>query len=84
MPSTDVSTAAASASSTTDVLHLRRGGTSVVLALTSPPSIVHWGEDLGESAADTLRDFALAAAPQRVSGGQDVSPFFIILPTPAI
>mgnify|MGYP001617973584 CR=1 FL=1 len=83
MPSTDVSTAAASASSTTDVLHLRRGGTSVVLALTSPPSIVHWGEDLGESAADTLRDFALAAAPQRVSGGQDVTPILSILPTPA-
>lgn len=32
-----------------DVIHLRRGGTSVILDLsTAPlPSFVHWGADLG-------------------------------------
>ena len=53
MPSIDVSHSGPS-TATTDVLHLRRGGTSVVLALTSPPSIVHWGEDLGDADAETL------------------------------
>ncbi len=82
MPSIDVSHSGPS-TATTDVLHLRRGGTSVVLALTSPPSIVHWGEDLGDADAETLHGLATAAIPQRVSGGQDVTPVLSILPTPA-
>ncbi|HZU94359.1 MAG TPA: hypothetical protein VFF85_12095, partial [Microbacterium sp.] len=46
-----------------DVLHLRRGGTSVVLEMTAPPTIVHWGEDLGEVSPEALQGMALAAAP---------------------
>ncbi|WP_314426398.1 alpha-galactosidase [uncultured Microbacterium sp.] len=66
-----------------DVLHLRAGGTSVVVSMVSPPSIVHWGEDLGDADPTTLCGLALAAAPQRVSGGLDVTPVLSVLPTPA-
>lgn len=66
-----------------EVLHLRAGGTSVVLAMTTPPAIVHWGEDLGEASVASLQGLALAAAPQRVSGGLDVTPVLSLLPTPA-
>jgi alpha-galactosidase len=66
-----------------DVLHLRRGGTSVVLEMTAPPTIVHWGEDLGEVSPEALQGMALAAAPQRVSGGLDATPVLSLLPTPA-
>ncbi|MFJ4223540.1 alpha-galactosidase [Microbacterium sp. NPDC089695] len=84
MHSNDVSTAAVGADSarTRDVLHLRRGGTSVVIDLASPPVIVHWGEDLGDASAEALQGLALAAAPQRVSGGLDVTPVLSVLPTP--
>lgn len=66
-----------------DVLHLRAGGTSVVVSTVSPPSIVHWGEDLGDAEPATLRGLALAAVPQRVSGGLDITPVLSVLPTPA-
>lgn len=82
MPSIDASTSPPTTTNTA-VVHLRRGGTSVVLALTSPPSIVHWGEDLGELDDQALQGLSVAAAPQRVSGGQDVTPVLSVLPTPA-
>lgn len=67
------------------VLHLRRGGTSVVLDLgTTPhPTIVHWGEELAGSTDESLVDLAVAARPQRVSGGLDESARPTLLPTPA-
>ncbi|NYF16955.1 alpha-galactosidase [Microbacterium sp. AK009] len=68
-----------------DVLHLRRGGTSVVLDLsTAPaPAIVHWGADLGELATAALSSLAIAARPQRVSGGLDATPRLTVVPTEA-
>src|SRR3954467_10092217 len=58
------------------VIHLRRGGTSVVIDLESEqlPVIVHWGEELPDSTPRTLHSLALAARPQRVSGGLDRTP----------
>ncbi|GAB6856214.1 alpha-galactosidase [Microbacterium xylanilyticum] len=63
-------------------LHLRGGGTSVVIALEPIPAIVHWGEDLGAVPAAALDGMALAARPQRVSGGLDATPVLTLLPTP--
>lgn len=85
MPSIDVSTGASHTASApaAPTLHLRRGGTSVVLTLSSPPSIVHWGDDLGDADQTTLNNLAVAALPQRVSGGQDTTPILSVLPTPA-
>ncbi|WP_193598041.1 alpha-galactosidase [Microbacterium sp. YJN-G] len=85
MHSSDVSSAASVTDErrSPDVLHLRRGGTSVVLEMIAPPVIVHWGEDLGEVDRQALAGLALAAAPQRVSGGLDITPVLSLLPTPA-
>ncbi|NTW39552.1 MAG: alpha-galactosidase, partial [Cellulomonadaceae bacterium] len=47
-------------------LHLRRGGTSVVLRLeaTALPCVLHWGPDLGETADDAaLADLITALEP---------------------
>ncbi|WP_240638784.1 alpha-galactosidase [Microbacterium sp. ABRD28] len=68
-----------------DVLHLRRGGTSVILDLsTAPlPTIVHWGADLGELPVAALSSLAVAARPQRVSGGLDATPRLTVIPTEA-
>ncbi|WP_423923823.1 alpha-galactosidase [Frigoribacterium sp. 2-23] len=55
------------------VVHLRAGGTSVVVDLRGDrvPTIVHWGADLGDVGASALTSLARAARPQRVSGGLD-------------
>ncbi|GAA2173737.1 alpha-galactosidase [Agrococcus versicolor] len=55
------------------VLHLRAGGTSVVLDVAAGrlPAIVHWGQDLGDPSPALLADLAVAARPQRISGGLD-------------
>lgn len=67
-----------------DPLHLRHGGTSVVIDMSSEmPVILHWGEDLGHASPAVLRGLATAAVPQRVSGGLDVTPRLTITPTPA-
>lgn len=68
-----------------DILHLRRGGTSVVIdvAAFGGPAIIHWGEELTGSTDETLRSLAIAATPQRVSGGLDVTPRLTMLATPA-
>ena len=85
MHSSDVSSEASAIDEglSPEVLHLRRGGTSVVVEMSTPPAIVHWGEDLGHLSTQALGGLALAAAPQRVSGGLDVTPVLSILPTPA-
>jgi alpha-galactosidase len=64
-----------------DMLHLRHGGTSVVLDLSTPlPTILWWGEDLGDVADDQLRDLATASIPQRASGGLDDPAPLTLLP----
>jgi alpha-galactosidase len=63
-------------------IHLRSGGTSVVIDLTTTgyPSILHWGDDLGELGEDRLADLVVAARPQRVSGGLDSPPRLTLVP----
>ncbi|MGA7147978.1 MAG: alpha-galactosidase [Microbacterium sp.] len=67
------------------VVHLHRGGTSVVLDLSASPhpAIVHWGEELVSATPETLESLALAARPQRVSGGLDETPRLGLMATPA-
>jgi len=62
--------------------HLRNGGTSVVLDLSSPglPTIVHWGEDLGELQQEDLDAIVAATLAQRVSGALDVPARLTLLP----
>ncbi|QIK82493.1 alpha-galactosidase [Sanguibacter sp. HDW7] len=47
-------------------VHLRRGGTSVVVSLTEGrlPRILHWGRDLGSIPAEHLADLELATRPK--------------------
>ncbi|KRB36039.1 alpha-galactosidase [Microbacterium sp. Root180] len=81
----ETSSITASPSAEPQVLHLCRGGTSVVVDLAShpAPAIVHWGEGLTDSTEATLRGIARAARGQRVSGGLDRTPSLSILPTAA-
>ncbi|HEU0182200.1 MAG TPA: alpha-galactosidase [Agromyces mariniharenae] len=55
------------------VIHLRNGGTSVILdARHAPlPAIVFWGADQGDLGESELAAIGMAALPQRVSGGLD-------------
>ena len=55
------------------LLHLRNGGTSVVLdSRPAPlPVIVYWGADLGDLGETELAALGTASLPQRVSGGLD-------------
>ena len=77
--------AAALPSASDPVVHLRAGGTSVVVDLAAEPhpAIVHWGEDLGETPARTLDALATAARQQRVSGGLDTTARLTLAPTEA-
>ncbi|MET0885750.1 MAG: alpha-galactosidase [Mycetocola sp.] len=54
-------------------MHLRNGGTSVVLDTRRGPlpSIVFWGADLGDLSQTEMDALGVAARPQRVSGGLD-------------
>ncbi|CAD6001357.1 alpha-galactosidase [Agreia sp. COWG] len=63
-------------------IHLRRAGTSVIIDLATPgyPSILHWGEDLGDLSDLQLEHLAVASEPQRVSGGLDTPARLTILP----
>lgn len=56
------------------VVHLTRGGTSVIVDLPAAglPAILHWGPALGAVPLDQLENLRAAQAPQRVSGGLDV------------
>jgi len=67
------------------VLHLHRGGTSVVVDLEAEggPAIVHWGEELVDSTAESLAGLAVAARPQRVSGNLDATPRLTVVATAA-
>jgi alpha-galactosidase len=57
----------------TELVHLRNGGTSVVLdSRYGPiPAVVFWGPDLGDLTDADLAALGTAAIPQRVSGGID-------------
>ena len=68
--------------SRSDVIHLRAGGTSAVIDLTTPgfPAIIHWGDDLGALSESRLADLAVAARPQRVSGALDTPSRLSIVP----
>ncbi|MFC8303283.1 alpha-galactosidase [Specibacter sp. NPDC057265] len=61
---------------------LHRGGTSVIVDLDTAglPSIVHWGPTTGPLAESELAALAIAARPQRVSGGIDVPARLTLLP----
>ncbi|ALJ21078.1 alpha-galactosidase [Microbacterium sp. No. 7] len=80
----DIRTAGAP-STAPSVLHVRRGGTSVVVDVPAgrAPSILHWGPDLGDADAEALRSLAIAALPQRVSGGLDETARLSLAATPA-
>ncbi|WP_434812236.1 alpha-galactosidase [Microbacterium sp. bgisy189] len=67
------------------ILHLASGGTSVVLDLDAhpTPAIIHWGAALGDADDATLRSLAVAARPQRVSGGLDETARLTALSTAA-
>jgi alpha-galactosidase len=64
------------------VAHLRRGGTSVVLDVSSAPLpvVLWWGADLGDLAEPELAAMATAALPQRVSGALDRPAPFTLVP----
>lgn len=49
----------------TDTVHLRAGGTSVVVRLDQHrlPRILHWGKDLGELGPDALSQIVVTAEP---------------------
>ncbi|GAA2037270.1 alpha-galactosidase [Agromyces tropicus] len=66
----------------TALVHLRNGGTSVVLDArpASLPAIVAWGPDLGDLADEQLAAMGIAALPQRVSGGLDRPAIPTLLP----
>jgi len=79
------SAASEQGASTENVVHLRNGGTSVVVDLDrcDPrrlPVIVHWGEDLGAVDAGGLQHLATATLAQRVSGGLDRPAQLTLLP----
>ncbi|SIT77829.1 alpha-galactosidase [Microbacterium sp. RU33B] len=67
------------------VVHLRRGGTSVVVDLDAAPlpAVVHWGEELPHETPATLASLSVAAMPQRVSGGLDTTGRLDVLPAPS-
>lgn len=50
---------------------------------SSGPAIIHWGADLGDAPSGTLDALAVAARPQRVSGGLDATARLTVLPTAA-
>jgi len=66
-------------------VHLRRGGTSVVidLSVAPNPAIVYWGTDLGGLDEEGLVSLCVAARPQRVSGGLDQAARLGLVATPA-
>lgn len=63
-------------------LQLHRGGTSVIVDLDTAgtPTIIHWGPATGTLSPAELASLAIAARPQRVSGGIDVPARLSILP----
>lgn len=69
---------------TESLIHLRRGGTSVVVHVSAldGPVIVHWGPELSDS-PEQLAALVVAAIPQRISGGLDRTARLGLLSSPA-
>ncbi|SDM42258.1 alpha-galactosidase [Actinomyces ruminicola] len=65
-------------------VHLRRGGTSLVLGLLSDrhPVVRHWGEDLGELDDGALADIGLAQNMSTGSNQSWTAPDLPVLPLP--
>ncbi|ALE06984.1 alpha-galactosidase [Arthrobacter sp. ERGS1:01] len=63
-------------------IQLHRGGTSVIVdpGTAGLPAIVHWGPATGVLAQSELAAVAVAARPQRVSGGIDIPARLTLLP----
>lgn len=64
------------------LLHLRRGGTSVVVEVPphGVPSVLHWGTDLGDIDEDGLLALATTQVPALTSGTADVPTRFPLVP----
>ncbi|NMR21460.1 alpha-galactosidase [Cellulomonas fimi] len=75
----------ASRSTDADVLHLRAGGTTVLLDARGDelPRLAYWGADLGPIDDADLVSLVDAQRPQRVSGGLDEPAPFALLPEQA-
>lgn len=69
----------------TTVMHLRRGGTSLLLDIdaASLPSVLYWGEDLGDLSDEDCRSIARGLRPSIVSGGADVPARLSLVPLQA-
>lgn len=67
------------------VVHLRAGGTSVVLDLRGDdlPRVVHWGAELGDLDAAAAADLADAQRPQRITGSLDRPGVLTLVPEAA-
>ncbi|MFC7528534.1 alpha-galactosidase [Actinoplanes sp. GCM10030250] len=65
-----------------DLVHLSAAGVSLVLDCrgTALPSIVHWGDALGDLSQEQLASLALAAAPQPIGFSADTPVRVSILP----
>ncbi|WP_427018907.1 alpha-galactosidase [Pseudarthrobacter sp. P1] len=66
-------------------IQLHRGGTTVIVDTRTSglPTIVHWGPATGVLSAAELASLAVAAEPQRVSGGIDNPARLTLLPQEA-
>ena len=64
---------------------LHRGSTSVIVDLTTAgtPALIHWGAPTGALSNVELESLAVAARPQRVSGGIDLPARLTLLPQEA-
>lgn len=64
-------------------LHLRAGGTSVVLhiAENSAPQVLYWGADLGNLSEQDLGEFVSSQVPGVVSGTADTPPVLSMIPS---
>ena len=64
------------------VVHLRRGGTSVVLRLGDRrlPTVLHWGADLGDVADDLLPEVLVALRMPLLDSAVTVQDAVAVLP----
>lgn len=63
-------------------LHLRRGGTSVVVHIPGEgsPQVTYWGQDIGAMTESELSELVAAHVPAVVSGTADVPPVLSLVP----
>jgi alpha-galactosidase len=70
---------------TSELIHCRAGGTSLLLACTERrlPYVLYWGRDLGELKDDELAAFGLTQRPQLVPNTVDRDVPVGVIPEPA-